>query len=271
MRPLRARHLDPFLRSVDLTEKSAREPRDQKRKIHHVSDSAKPDTDDRLDSWKEIASHLKRTVRTVQRWEKQEGLPVHRHLHLRANSVYACKSELDEWWSHEANFVEAKPLDSSEVPWREVAHPQVSTVSTMSRSEAGYLEGNPTPPQYFVECLLEGCGTCSSEDTTGRAVLLVPCMALRGSSGWDSGKTPKHLAFVTVSGGHLFKSGIAARPLSALVLDGKAGPKYNALGVDDFRGNLAESRFLSPATLESSARFGRRIQVQKTQSRGLRP
>jgi hypothetical protein len=32
----------------------------------------------RLDSWKEIASYLGRGVRTVQRWECEEGLPVHR-------------------------------------------------------------------------------------------------------------------------------------------------------------------------------------------------
>ena len=32
----------------------------------------------RLDSWKEIAAYLKRHVTTVRRWEKHEGLPVHR-------------------------------------------------------------------------------------------------------------------------------------------------------------------------------------------------
>ena len=32
----------------------------------------------RLDSWKDIAAHLKRGVRTVIRWEQEEGLPVHR-------------------------------------------------------------------------------------------------------------------------------------------------------------------------------------------------
>ena len=36
---------------------------------------------DRLDSWKAIANHLGREVRTVQLWEKLEGLPVHRHFH----------------------------------------------------------------------------------------------------------------------------------------------------------------------------------------------
>ena len=33
----------------------------------------------RLDSWKEIAAHFNRDVTTVQRWEKREGMPVHRH------------------------------------------------------------------------------------------------------------------------------------------------------------------------------------------------
>src|SRR5450755_1072007 len=51
----------------------------------------------RLDSWKKIAVYLKRDVTTVQRWEKREGMPVHRHLHDRMGSVYAFRSELDAW------------------------------------------------------------------------------------------------------------------------------------------------------------------------------
>jgi TolB-like protein/Flp pilus assembly protein TadD len=53
--------------------------------------------EDRLDSWKEIAAYLKRDVTTVQRWEKRERMPVHRHLHDRMGSVYAFSSELDAW------------------------------------------------------------------------------------------------------------------------------------------------------------------------------
>jgi Tol biopolymer transport system component len=62
---------------------------------------AGPPTDSaphRLDSWKDIASYLKRDVSTVQRWEKREGMPVHRHLHDKLGSVYAFPSELDAWW-----------------------------------------------------------------------------------------------------------------------------------------------------------------------------
>lgn len=55
------------------------------------------DPQDRLDSWKEIAAYLDRDVRTVQRWEKGEGLPVHRHLHDRQGSIFAFKGELEAW------------------------------------------------------------------------------------------------------------------------------------------------------------------------------
>jgi eukaryotic-like serine/threonine-protein kinase len=50
----------------------------------------------RLDGWKAIADYLRRTVRTVQRWER-EGLPVRRHLHASLSSVYADTVELDAW------------------------------------------------------------------------------------------------------------------------------------------------------------------------------
>jgi Tol biopolymer transport system component len=61
-----------------------------------------PDVDaspsrERLESWKEIATYLNRSVRTLHRWEKDEGLPVHRQLHKELGSVFAYKSELDAW------------------------------------------------------------------------------------------------------------------------------------------------------------------------------
>jgi len=61
---------------------------------------------DRLDSWKDIASYLGREVRTVQGWEKTEGLPIHRHQHARQGSVYAFKSELDVWRKRRASVPE---------------------------------------------------------------------------------------------------------------------------------------------------------------------
>ena len=51
----------------------------------------------RLESWKEIAAYLGRDVTTVRRWERREGLPVHRILHRALGSVYAYTAELDAW------------------------------------------------------------------------------------------------------------------------------------------------------------------------------
>jgi TolB-like protein len=55
--------------------------------------------DDRLESWKDIAAYLRRDVRTVQRWEQTDGLPVHRHKRAHRPIPYAYKSEIDAWWT----------------------------------------------------------------------------------------------------------------------------------------------------------------------------
>src|SRR6185437_3422009 len=52
---------------------------------------------DRLDSWKAIATYLRRDVRTVQLWEKAQRLPIYRQRHASLPSVFAFKSELDRW------------------------------------------------------------------------------------------------------------------------------------------------------------------------------
>ena len=50
-----------------------------------------------LSSWKEIGAYLQRNEATARRWEREEGLPVHRHSHKKRSSVYAFPSELDAW------------------------------------------------------------------------------------------------------------------------------------------------------------------------------
>src|SRR5689334_9727224 len=50
-----------------------------------------------LRGWKQIAAHLRRDVRTVQRWERHEHLPVHRQIHVKLGTVHAVRTELDEW------------------------------------------------------------------------------------------------------------------------------------------------------------------------------
>jgi tetratricopeptide (TPR) repeat protein len=52
---------------------------------------------DRLDGWKAIAAHLGRDIRTVQRWELSEHLPIHRLEHRNRATPYGFARELDEW------------------------------------------------------------------------------------------------------------------------------------------------------------------------------
>jgi TolB-like protein/tetratricopeptide (TPR) repeat protein len=65
-----------------------------------------PVPDPRLESWKEIAAYLRRGVRTVRRWEREEGLPVHRHLHRSRATIYARPAEIDAWWGERRPPVE---------------------------------------------------------------------------------------------------------------------------------------------------------------------
>jgi Tol biopolymer transport system component len=74
----------------------------------------RPQQQDRLDSWKKIAAYLKREISTVQRWERREGMPVHRHVHDKQGSVFAYRSELDAWW--ESRRVRLEPQVAAEAP-----------------------------------------------------------------------------------------------------------------------------------------------------------
>ena len=56
-----------------------------------------------LQGWKEIASELDRGVRTVQRWERTLGLPVHRLGKGSTCPVFAFKDELHRWLHNKAN------------------------------------------------------------------------------------------------------------------------------------------------------------------------
>jgi TolB-like protein len=105
--------------------------------------------DERLDSWKEIAAYLKREVRTLHRWEAQEGLPIHRHLHKERGSVYAYKSELDSWLNNRRT-VPQPPTPTAETRGRPsplgVASGIVGLVFVMTIS--AYLVGRRLWPQH---------------------------------------------------------------------------------------------------------------------------
>lgn len=63
--------------------------------INTIEGIAEPDRT--LNSWKEIATYFNRGVRTVQRWERELGVPIHRIRETEHSPVFAFASELRQW------------------------------------------------------------------------------------------------------------------------------------------------------------------------------
>ncbi len=72
------------------------------------SGTTAPSNERRLESWGEIASYLRREIRTVQRWERNLGLPIHRLAVGKQSSVFAYPSELDKWFKEQERHIEAE-------------------------------------------------------------------------------------------------------------------------------------------------------------------
>ena len=87
------------------------------------------DQEKTLVSWKEIAAFLNRAERTVKRWERERGLPVHRVPGGERGSVFAYPSELADWLKGKSSELEA---DDSTAGDRE---PDGSTVAAVASQD----------------------------------------------------------------------------------------------------------------------------------------
>lgn len=63
-----------------------------------------------LNGWKEIAAYLGRSVRAVQRYERELGLPVHRLRTADGQTVYAFRHDIDAWrQTHDSQPADHQP------------------------------------------------------------------------------------------------------------------------------------------------------------------
>jgi hypothetical protein len=66
-----------------------------------------------LSSWKDIAAYLGKGVRTVQRWEREVGLPVSRPQNTHKSTVLTSTDKLDRWvatkWAQRPSRRESPP------------------------------------------------------------------------------------------------------------------------------------------------------------------
>jgi TolB-like protein/Flp pilus assembly protein TadD len=146
----------------------------------------------RLDSWKEIATYLKRGARTVQRWEREEGLPVHRLPHEKLGSVYAYSAELDAWWSSRA---------------AELRDPQPAAKAAPSIAVLPFADMSQDGDQaYFCDGIAEEIISALSRLAGLRVASRTSSFRIRSAAG-DSREIGRQLGVQTLLEGSVRKSG----------------------------------------------------------------
>jgi TolB-like protein/cytochrome c-type biogenesis protein CcmH/NrfG len=110
-----------------------------------------PIDEPRLESWGEIAAYLRREIRTVQRWERYQGLPVRRLLIGKLGSVYAYRSELDKWFRERQPPADSGEDETEKNANGDIAAPvPVSTDGEQGKSSGEAPDGVPRPHPRFT-------------------------------------------------------------------------------------------------------------------------
>jgi TolB-like protein/Tfp pilus assembly protein PilF len=95
-----------------------------------------PSNEPRLESWGEIATYLRRDIRTVQRWEHLHGLPVRRLLIGKSGQVYAYRSELDRWME------QRQPTQNDDITDSDNGSPETQTPTDVSEGAGNQTTTN---------------------------------------------------------------------------------------------------------------------------------
>src|SRR5260370_525082 len=105
-----------------------------------------PTEEPRLESWGEMAACLRSEIRTVERWEKYQGLPVRRLQIGKLGSVYAYRSELDKWYRERQPHAENGEEDAEEALNGEVAADVTVSAETDKQESKSEASGSELPP-----------------------------------------------------------------------------------------------------------------------------
>jgi Tfp pilus assembly protein PilF len=155
---------------------------------------------ERLDSWKDIATYLKRSVRTVRRWEAEEGLPVHRHHHQSSGSVYAFNTEIDAWVLSRRVQVAAASASMQEAARGDV-HPE---------SNDGFRRGLLLAGAVALTALVTTLGLWRTWSVTDSTVPVIHTLAVLPPANQTGGKVSESKSVDAEASQLFFKSFLAA-------------------------------------------------------------
>jgi hypothetical protein len=139
----------------------------------------------RLDSWKEIAAYLGKSIRTVQRWEELERLPIHRLPHADRSSVFAFSRELDAWRASRSHEFSGNGNDSE-------ANGTASGQATKTNPLTG-LDGRLTRPRRWwlavltAIVVLAALGSIGFFTRVAPSVQILSCTPLTHDGRWKTG------------------------------------------------------------------------------------
>jgi tetratricopeptide (TPR) repeat protein len=184
---------------------------------------------DILNGWKEIGGYVCRDIRTVERWEKQRGLPVRRVPGAGRATVYALISELDEWLENskpESADASAELVSGSAVsqPFYPPSRPRWTETPSATSSRVEYF---PAISATEVQTLIEENGAAAALKSLPAPAANAHAKPTASRRRWIAGVT------LAVAAGLLF---LLASPLLRSHAKPSAAPSPNRL---DLAGNIA--------------------------------
>lgn len=132
---------------------------------------------ERLDSWKAIAEYLGRDVRSVQRWERGLGLPIHRVSGEKGGVVFAFTGELEHW-------LRSRPRNG---------HSRLDESSGLLDSSAADVETDVPLPRPILE-FAEASGPRRSPAPTGYVIVIAAMVLVAVCVSYVIGRRASHKA-----------------------------------------------------------------------------
>jgi TolB-like protein len=161
---------------------------------------------DVLDSWKVIAQYLNKDIRTLQRWECNRKLPVHRIPGGDRPSVYALKSELDAWRRGRSIHVAIEAEESA------TPHTTVPTIAVLPFLDLAGDKDN----EYFADGLADEMITALTRIDGLRVIARTSSFAFRGHD-QDIRKIASSLGATAILEGSVRRSGNRIRVAAQLI------------------------------------------------------